>query len=104
MGMYIYYRQCHRSLKPAAIFPIEVELGINLGEYSRVVGGGVAGESSNDEVSQDSNTNDTGAQNQINHDQQGQSSILQDDNSQSFVDDLLLDLGISESADPPIPQ
>ena len=25
-GMYVYYRQCHRALKPAAIFPIEVEL------------------------------------------------------------------------------
>lgn len=25
-GMYIYNRQCHKALKPAAIFPIEVEL------------------------------------------------------------------------------
>ena len=32
-GMYIYYRQCHRTLKPAAVFPIEVELGINLERY-----------------------------------------------------------------------
>ena len=28
-GMYVYYRQCHRALKPAAIFPIEVELGFD---------------------------------------------------------------------------
>ena len=28
--MYVYYRQCHKSLKPAAVFPIEVELGIDL--------------------------------------------------------------------------
>ena len=27
--MYVYYRQCHRALKPAAIFPIEVELGFD---------------------------------------------------------------------------
>lgn len=34
-GMYIYYRQCHRSLKPAAIFPIEVELEANLTGVSK---------------------------------------------------------------------
>ena len=28
-GMYVYYRQCHKALKPAAIFPIEVELGFD---------------------------------------------------------------------------
>ena len=28
-GMYVYYRQCYRALKPAAIFPIEVELGFD---------------------------------------------------------------------------
>lgn len=28
-GMYVYYRQCHKALKPAAVFPIEVELGID---------------------------------------------------------------------------
>ena len=27
--MYVYYRQCHRALKPAAVFPIEVELGFD---------------------------------------------------------------------------
>ncbi len=27
-GMYIYQRQCYKVLKPAAVFPIEVELGI----------------------------------------------------------------------------
>ena len=27
--MYVYYRQCYRALKPAAIFPIEVELGFD---------------------------------------------------------------------------
>ena len=25
-GMYVYYRQSHKALKPAAVFPIEVEL------------------------------------------------------------------------------
>jgi len=25
-GMYVYYRQSHLALKPAAVFPIEVEL------------------------------------------------------------------------------
>ena len=25
-GMYVYNRQCHKVLKPAAIFPIEVQL------------------------------------------------------------------------------
>ncbi len=29
-GMYVYYRQCHKIMKPACVFPIEVELGINL--------------------------------------------------------------------------
>ena len=27
--MYVYYRQCYRALKPAAVFPIEVELGFD---------------------------------------------------------------------------
>ncbi len=27
-GMYVYYRQSYRNLKPTAIFPIEVELSI----------------------------------------------------------------------------
>ena len=34
-GMYVYYRQSYRSLKPTAVFPIEVELGINLQDNKR---------------------------------------------------------------------
>ena len=33
-GMYVYYRQCYKILKPAAIFPIEVELGVS-SDYTR---------------------------------------------------------------------
>ncbi|XP_064406147.1 PRKCA-binding protein-like isoform X2 [Halichondria panicea] len=32
-GMYVYYRQCHKIMTPACVFPIEVELGINLDPY-----------------------------------------------------------------------
>ena len=28
--MYVYYRQCYKIMKPACVFPIEVELGITL--------------------------------------------------------------------------
>ena len=33
-GMYVYYRQCFKIFKPAAIFPIEVELGVS-SDYTR---------------------------------------------------------------------
>ncbi len=91
MGMYIYYRQCHRTLKPAAVFPIEVELGINLGEYSRA---GITGES------HDVSNYDAGTRDQDN--EQSQRSIQQDD--PALADDLLLDLGIAESVDIPAPR
>lgn len=29
-GLYVYSRQCHKIFKPAAVFPIEVELGVEL--------------------------------------------------------------------------
>ena len=27
--MYVYHRQCHKALKPTAVFPIEVQLGVD---------------------------------------------------------------------------
>ena len=76
-GMYIYYRQCHRTLKPAAIFPIEVELGIDVdisNRYSRAV---------EEEVEETK-------------DEKAAAEELPP------VDDLLLDLGLTDDIPPPI--
>eukprot|EP00731_Ephydatia_muelleri_P029184 Em0020g828a len=34
-SMYVYYRQCHNTLKPAAVFPIEVQLTIDSSPHVR---------------------------------------------------------------------
>jgi len=34
-GMYVHYRQSYRTLKPTAVFPIEVELEISLQDNKR---------------------------------------------------------------------
>ena len=75
--MYIYYRQCYRSLKPAAIFPIEVELGINLKDPSK----------RNEELVESHDFNDK--------------SCDPEDQSQPPIDDLLLDLGIPDESNAP---
>lgn len=80
-GMYIYYRQCYRSLKPAAIFPIEVELGINLEAYSR-------------NTDTDTDTVESLEPKEAKEEVEGQSLTTgQSSTSQSEIDDLLLDLG-----------
>jgi hypothetical protein len=83
--MYIYYRQCHRSLKPAAVFPIEVELGIDVDisqRYSQNAGGEEEKEYS-DTISAE--------------DQKAVADTLPP------VDDLLLDLGLTDTELPPPP-
>lgn len=77
-GMYIYYRQCHRSLKPAAVFPIEVELGIDLDISRRYY--------HNEE-------NTVEPQDDPDHKTTSDDSVSQ----LPPVDDLLLDLGLEES-------
>lgn len=89
-GMYIYYRQSYRSLKPAAVFPIEVELGIDLGidaaKHSHHSEGPTG--SSQDDPSSCSNSN--GVQTAASQPPpEGQSAASQ----LPPVDDLLLDLG-----------
>ena len=85
--MYIYYRQCHRTFKPAAIFPIEVELGINLEEASRRYLDAYTDEPSEPAADDPS---DPVASNG------GQSSSSQIPPA-ADVDDLLLDLGLTDS-------
>ncbi len=58
--MYIYYRQCHRSFKPAAVFPIEVELGIDLDVSKRYLNVGSHDDSPSDPVAQEMKASDEG--------------------------------------------
>lgn len=103
-GMYIYYRQCHRALKPAAVFPIEVELGINLEDAIKRYADTeepVQSQDNSDVTAPELNVADDGKGQSPN----GQSSngLGQSSNSQQFVEDLLLDLGLASSdAVPPI--
>ena len=78
--MYIYYRQCYRSLKPAAVFPIEVELGVNL-DVKRY-----HCETTEEPV--------TAAELQA----KDASSTDKSDEPLPSIDDLLLDLGLTDEA------
>lgn len=83
-GMYIYYRQCHRYLKPAAVFPIEVELGIDLDASKRYYYGATEepGDSILTPPASDSET------------KKDSTSTDKLDEPLPAIDDLLLDLGL----------
>lgn len=85
--MYIYHRQCHRSLKPAAVFPIEVELGIDIDISRRYYHD--EEETTKEEEYQDSNDNSN-----------DNTSMAQEQSQLPPVDDLLLDLGLSDTQPP----
>ena len=87
-GMYIYYRQSYRSIKPAAVFPIEVELGIHLQDPKRSLS--LESENSSSATSPaNPSTNDVGM-NQMEH-------PTKLDSPPPSIDSLLLDLGLEDN-------
>ncbi len=80
--MYIYYRQCYRALKPAAVFPIEVELGINPDVSKRYYYSATEepGDASTAAATDSKTKEDTPSK----------------DETLPAVDDLLLDLGLTD--------
>lgn len=102
--MYIYYRQCHRTLKPAAVFPIEVELGINLERYHSYSDADteaeeteVSGSIENGQSSLENNSSTTEHDEVQSLEEQGQSPPSQ---QLPPVEDLLLDFGEPDSTPP----
>lgn len=85
-GMYIYYRQSYRSLKPAAVFPIEVELGIAYLERKELL-----------EPQSDSSTSAVTNQGITESDGQTVEGAESSDILPP-VDDLLLDLGLESQS------
>lgn len=103
--MYIYYRQCHRALKPAAVFPIEVELGINLEWYHSDADAEageeeVSGSIENGQSLENNPSTTVHEEDEVQSlEEQGQSSPSQ---QPAPVEDLLLDFEEPDSSTPPL--
>ena len=82
----MYYRQCYKALKPAAVFPIEVELGINLGDSSKT-----------SDYTKDDTTKDPSSDDMESEDQSAESKN-QDSDTAAVVEDLLLGLDLTDTS------
>ena len=83
--MYIYYRQSYRNLKPAAVFPIEVELNYLIKDSLKPTDGSPTNVPAKD-------LKITGSEGQT-------SEETEDSSTLTPVDNLLLDLGVKSQDD-----